>query len=136
MRTDTLRATAVQVGDELPSLEIPITRTLIVVGALASRDFQNVHHDAQTVRESGAKDIFMNILTTNGLVGRYITDWAGPDAIIKKVSIRLGVPNYPDDVMMLTGRVVSVEGSAVAVEIRGANSLGDHVSGTIVLELP
>jgi hypothetical protein len=136
MRTDTLRAGAVQVGDELPSLEIPITRTLIVVGALASRDFQDVHHDAQTVRASGAKDIFMNILTTNGLVGRYITDWAGPDAIIKKVSIRLGVPNYPDDVMMLTGRVASVEGSTVAVEIRGANSLGDHVSGTVVLELP
>ena len=133
---DTLRAAAVQAEDELPALEIPITRTLIVVGALASRDFQDVHHDAETVRASGAKDIFMNILTTNGIVGRFVTDWAGPEALIKKVSIRLGVPNYPDDVMKLTGRVVSVDGSSVAVEIRGTNSLGDHVTGTVSVELP
>jgi hypothetical protein len=136
MRTDTLSAGAVQVEDELPSLEIPVTRTLIITGALASRDFTDVHHDAETVRAAGAKDIFMNILTTNGLVGRYVTDWAGPEAIIRKVSIRLGVPNYPDDVMTLTGRVVSVDGKDVAVEIRGTNSLGDHVSGTVVVQLP
>ena len=34
-------------GDELPPLEIAITRTLIVAGAIASRDFQDVHHDAE-----------------------------------------------------------------------------------------
>ena len=89
----------VSVGDALPELSLPITRTLIVSGALASRDYQDVHHDAELARERGSKDIFMNILTTNGLVGRYVTDWSGPGGLLREVSIRLGAPNYPDDTM-------------------------------------
>lgn len=122
-------------GDELPPLEIPITTTLIVAGALASRDYQDVHHDASLAKQRGAKDVFMNILTTNGLVGRFITDWA-PQANLKKISIRLGVPNYPGDVMTLTGRVAAVDGNVVDVDVRGANASGDHVTGTVRVELP
>jgi acyl dehydratase len=133
---NTLRARDVKPGDELPTLDVPVTTTLVVVAALASRDFQDVHHDVDLARASGAKDVFMNILTTNGFVGRFITDWTGPDAIIKKVSIRLGVPNYPGDTMKLTGAVKSIEGEDVEVEVRGANSLGDHVTGTVKVQLP
>ena len=132
----TLRAADVRVGVELPALDVPITTTLVVVAALASRDFQDVHHDAELARASGAKDVFMNILTTNGFVGRFVTDWTGPDAILKKVSIRLGVPNYPGDTMKLTGVVRSVEGNEIDVEVRGANALGDHVTGTVKVQLP
>jgi acyl dehydratase len=133
----------VAVGDELPSLVLPLTRTLIVSGALASRDYQDVHHDAELATSRGSKDIFMNILTTNGLVGRYVTDWSGPGGFISDVSIRLGAPNYPDDVMTLTGSVhekgpitESGERGLVTVAIRGANSLGDHVTGTVTVSLP
>jgi len=132
----TLLASEVTVGDELPELEIPITATLIVAGAIASRDFQDVHHDAALARQRGAGDIFMNILTTNGLVGRYVTDWAGPEAILKKVAIRLGAPNYPGDVMRMQGHVTIVEGDEVEVSIRGAKGPGEHVSGTVRLTLP
>ena len=127
--------TTVRAGDQLPSLDIPITTTLVVAGALASRDYQDVHHDRALAQQRGAKDIFMNILTTNGLVGRFVTDWAGPNAIIKKVSIRLGVPNYPGDTMQLTGRVASMDEDGAVVEIRGANSMGDHVTGTVVVRV-
>ena len=124
-------------GDELPILDVPITRTAIVAGAIASRDYQDVHHDAELARERGSKDIFMNILTTNGWVGRFVTDWAGPDAVLKKVAIRLGAPNYPDDTMLMTGRVKSKgDGGLVEVEIKGENSIGDHVVGTVSLVLP
>jgi len=126
----------VQAGDELPTLDVPLTRTLIVGTAIASRDYQDVHHDPELARESGAKDVFMNILSTNGFVGRFVTDWAGPDAVLEKVSIRLGVPNYPDDTMRMTGRVTSVDGSRVEVEVRGTNSLGEHVTGAVTLVLP
>ncbi len=98
----------VSVGDVLPELVIPITRTLIVSGALASRDYQDVHHDSELAKHRGSKDIFMNILTTNGLVGRYVTDWSGPSSLITEVNIRLGAPNYPDDVMTFTGSVIEV----------------------------
>ena len=131
----TLSPSDVHVGDELPALDVPITATLIVAGAIASRDFQDVHHDASLARQRGAGDIFMNILTTNGLIGRYVTDWAGPEAILRKVAIRLGSPNYPGDVMRLTGHVTLVEGDELEVSIRGVTGLGEHVSGTVRLTL-
>lgn len=43
------------VGDTLPPLEIPVTRTLIVAGAIASRDYQDVHHDAALAQEKGSR---------------------------------------------------------------------------------
>lgn len=136
MTTTSLRYDDVAVGDEIPALEIPLTRTLIVATAIASRDYQDVHHDPDLAHEKGSKDIFMNILTTNGLVGRYITDWAGPNAVLKSVKIRLGAPNYPGDTMVLTGSVIEKDDGVVTVGLRGANSLGDHVTGTVSLELP
>ncbi|WP_406437774.1 MaoC family dehydratase [Streptomyces sp. NBC_00631] len=125
------------VGTELPALEIPITRTLIVAGAIASRDYQDVHHDAELARRKGSPDIFMNILTTNGLVGRYITDFFGPTAELRKVAIRLGAPNYPGDTMVLTGRIEELDDETGMVTIRvvGANSIGNHVTGTVTVAL-
>lgn len=126
----------VNVGDELPPLDISLTRSLIVATAIASRDYQDVHHDPGLAETRGSKDIFMNILSTNGFVGRFITDWAGPDAVLKKVSIRLGAPNYPGDTMSMTGHVVEKQDGRIEVAVRGANRVGDHVSGTVTLELP
>ena len=134
--TTSLRSDAVNVGDELPPLAIPLTRTLIVSTAIASRDYQDVHHDPGLAEERGSPDIFMNILSTNGFVGRFITDWAGPDAVLKRVNIRLGAPNYPGDTMTMTGTVTKKDGKVVEVDVRGANQLGDHVTGTVTLELP
>ena len=126
----------VQVGDQLPQLDIPLTRTLIVSTAIASRDYQDVHHDPGLAVERGSKDIFMNILTTNGFVGRYITDWAGPNALLKSVKIRLGAPNYPGDTMVFTGAVTEKADGQITIGLKGSNSLGDHVTGTVTLELP
>ncbi len=134
--TTSLRYDEVAVGDELPELAILLSRSLIVATAIASRDYQDVHHDPGLAVERGSPDIFMNILTTNGFVGRFITDWAGPDAVLKSVKIRLGAPNYPGDTMTMTGRVTNKDGGVIEVELRGANSLGDHVTGTVSLELP
>ncbi|MGW2619672.1 MaoC family dehydratase [Streptomyces sp. NPDC001500] len=123
-------------GDELPPLEIAVTRTLIVAGALASRDYQDVHHDHELARRKGSPDIFMNILTTNGLVGRYLTDCFGPTAVLRKVAIRLGAPNYPGDTMVLRGRVEEVDGETAVVRVTGDNGVGRHVTGTVTLTLP
>jgi len=136
----TLSYDEVEVGTELPTVDVPLTPTLIIATAIASRDYQDVHHDMDLAKQRGAKGIFMNILSTNGLVGRYVGDWAGPEVIFKRVNIRLGAPNYPGDKMVLTGRVQSKSIEAgqgiVDVEIRGANGLGDHVTGTVRVALP
>jgi acyl dehydratase len=135
--TSTLSRAEVSVGDRLPDLELPITRTMIVATAIASRDYQDVHHDPELAHERGSKDIFMNILTTNGLVGRFVTDWAGPASVLEALRIRLGAPNYPGEVMTLTGEVTEVrDDGEVDVRIRGANGLGDHVTGTVTVRLP
>ncbi|MHB8340262.1 MAG: hotdog family protein [Mycobacteriales bacterium] len=131
----------VRVGDRLPPLVVQLTRTLIVATALASRDFQDVHHDPELARARGSADIFMNILATNGFVGRFVTDWAGPDAVLTRVAIALGAPNYPGDAMELTGEVTTVEAGQggirqVAVSVVGRNGLGEHVRGTVELRLP
>jgi acyl dehydratase len=129
---------AVQVGDALPELEIPITVTLVVGGALASRDFTPVHHDRAAAQAQGMSDVFMNILTTNGLVGRFVTDWAGPDALLRRVAIKLGAPNLPGDTMRLVGSVERKDEAAgeVEVEVTGKNAWGNHVTGTVRLMLP
>ena len=134
----TLRFENVKVGDALPELPIPITVTLVVAGALASRDYTPVHHDKAAAQAQGMGDVFMNILTTNGLVGRYVTDWAGPDAIVKNVAIKLGAPNLPGDTMKMGGTVKEKNDAAgeVVVEVAGKNNWGNHVTGTVRLALP
>jgi acyl dehydratase len=134
----TLAFDAVAVGDALPELSLPITATLVVAGALASRDFTPVHHDRAAAQAQGMSDVFMNILTTNGLVGRYVTDWAGPDAVLRNVAIKLGAPNLPGDTMKMVGSVKGKDPATgeVTVEVAGKNGWGHHVTGTVRLALP
>ena len=135
--SNTVAMNTVKVWDAIPPLEIPITSTLVVAGAIASNDFTPVHHNKAAAQASGMTDVIMNILTTNGLAGRFVTDWAGPDAFIRKVAIKLGAPNLPGDTMELSGKVVSVDMDAgiVEVEIVGKNSWGNHVEGTVAIAL-
>jgi len=128
------------VGAELPGFALPVTATVIVAGAIASRDFMPAHHDAVFARGQGAPDLFMNILTTNGYVARYVTDWAGPEAVLKKIAIRLGAPAIPGQDLRFSGQVTSKTeaGDEVVLElaVRAANDLGDHATGTVTLTLP
>jgi len=142
MSLPTLDFGDVTVGDTLPELVLPLSRTVIIATALASRDYQDVHHDHALAQQRGSKDIFMNILSTNGIVGRFVTDWSGPGAVLTDVNIRLGAPNYADDTMTLTGTVTAKDDApaegrgGIEVTVKGSNSLGDHVTGTVRLLLP
>lgn len=137
---ESLRSGEVTVGDELPEFALPVTSTVIVAGAIASRDFMPAHHDAGYAKAQGAPDVFMNILTTNGYVARFITDWAGPESMVRNIAIRLGAPAIPGQPLRFTGEITekSVEGDECVLEvaIRAANDLGDHATGTVTVSIP
>jgi len=127
-------------GETLPGWELPITPTLVVSTALATRDFQDVHHDRDLAVMRGSKDIFLNILTTTGLVQRYVGEWAGPAALVRSCELRLGAPAYPGDTLSFTGtvaEVVEVEGEQRhLVDVVGSVSLGSHVTARVAVALP
>jgi acyl dehydratase len=121
-------------------MTIDVTATVVVAGAIATRDFMPVHHDRDYAATQGAPNIFLNIMTDNGLCSRFLTDWAGPEAMVRKIAIRLGVPAYAGSRLEYTGTVTGtsqVDGEGlVEVELRATNDQGDHVSGTAVIGLP
>ena len=128
-------APAIAVGTTLPELKLYGDPTFIISTAIATRDYQDVHHDRDKAQAKGSKDIFVNILTDTGLVQRYVTEWAGPDARVKSISLRLGVPWYAYDTVTFTGEVTAVDAGLVTVKVLGSNSLGHHVIATVTLTM-
>jgi acyl dehydratase len=138
MSKQSLEYKDVSVGDRLPELPIDLTVSLIVAGAVASNDYTPVHHGKAAAQAAGMQDVFMNILTTNCLVSRFVTDWAVFRARIRNVNIKLGTPNLPGDTMTLTGSVSEKDDSEgiVVVDVTGKNAWGNHVTGTVKVVLP
>ena len=126
-------APKIHVGLKLPELKLYGDPTFIVSTAIATRDYQDVHHDRDKAQAKGSKDIFVNILTDTGLVQRFITDWAGPTAVIKSIGLRLGVPWYAYDTVTFTGEVTEIVDGVITLKITGNNSLGDHVIANATL---
>jgi len=125
---------------ELPELTVDVSTTFVVASALATRDFTKVHHDRDFAVASGSKDIFVNILTTTGLVQRFVSSWAGHQAIFRSIKIRLGVPCYAGDTLTFTGKVTEHtsddETDRYEVAVTGKCSLGNHVTSTATVEIP
>jgi len=140
MSIRSLEWASVRVGDQLPPLVIDVTATVIVAGAIATRDFMPVHHDRDYANAQGSPDIFMNILSDTAYCSRFLTDWAGPEAMIKRIAIRLGAPVFPGSVLSYTGEVTATsetgDEGTVEVSFRAVNELGEHVSGTATITLP
>ncbi|MCR9094865.1 MAG: MaoC/PaaZ C-terminal domain-containing protein [bacterium] len=132
----TYKASELEVGQALPDLDFETTATVVAGGALASRDYTPVHHDKAAAVSQGLPDIFMNILTTQGICSSYVTDWAGPDAIVTSVKTKLGGPNMPGDTLKIRGKVVRAEGHDADIEVNGNNAWGNHVTATFSVRLP
>ncbi len=129
----------VKVGDKLPALEIPITASLISCGALATRDFEPCHHDKSVAQGMGLTDVFMNILTSQALMARFVTDWSGPEAVMKGLKVKLGAPNVPGMTMTVSGEIAAKDDAenSVTVEVTGENNIwGMHMSGSVRIALP
>ena len=136
----TLDWNAIRVGDPIAPMRVDVTATVVVAGAIATRDFMPVHHDRDYANSQGSPNIFMNIITSNGYCSRFLTDWAGPETMVRRVAIRLGVPAYAGSVLEFSGSVTGtsqLDGEGlVEVEFRATTEGGDHLSGTAVIGLP
>jgi acyl dehydratase len=125
---------------ELPPFVLKVTATVIAAGAIASRDFMPAHHDRDYAQAQGAPDVFMNILTTNGYLSRYVTDWAGPEAMLRSISVRLGAPAVPGSELCFSGHTTDKQRhgdeAVVEVAVRATTGLGEHATGSVVLTLP
>ncbi|MBE0479509.1 MAG: hypothetical protein IBX68_00865 [Dehalococcoidia bacterium] len=140
MKTNSIYWDEVKEGDELPSESRNITRTTIVATAIATRDFTPVHHDHEAAQREGARDIFLNILSTGGLIGRYLTNWSGAEGELKKITIRLGATVFPGDTLTSSGKITRKysENNAhlIDVDFNLVVAMGPHAWGTATMALP
>ena len=138
--TAVLQAADIKVGDEITPLDIDVTTTAIVSGALATHDWMPMHHDRDFAQAQGAPDIFFNIFSTNAYVGRFVSEWAGPEAVLKNIKIRLGVQAVPGHVMQMRGTVTGKETVGdeclIQVDITAAVATGNHAMGSVAFTLP
>ncbi|WP_327028865.1 MaoC family dehydratase N-terminal domain-containing protein [Micromonospora sp. NBC_01740] len=141
--TSTRTGAEVRTGQRLAPWPIPVTQLSIAALATATFDFNDVHLDRDAALERGARDVYMNILGSSALVNCYLTDWAGPEARVVDFRTRLAAQNHPGDTFTLDGVVTGVKpapgatgGTHVTVDVRGTNSLGDHVIASATLALP
>jgi acyl dehydratase len=130
----------VSVGQEMPSLIVEVTSSLIIAGALFSGDTMDVHHDRDASIRRGFKDYFMVTMTTQSLVSRFVSDWAGPEAVVERFGWRLSAPAHINDDLYLTGKVTEIEPDGergrVTVAVVANNSLGTHATCNLRLLLP
>ncbi|MBV7551486.1 acyl dehydratase [Pseudomonas sp. PDM28] len=135
----TLHFEDIGVGQSLPTLRAEVTTSSIVVSAMATRDFHPIHHDLDKVRELGHSELFLNIFASNAYAERFVSQWAGSEARLSKMSIRLGAPCYAGNTLRIEGTVSDLGGAPmrwVEVEIRAYANEIVHASGVVRLEWP
>lgn len=137
------RARTLTEGTELPARTIEVTPLLVCGGALFSRDYYPVHHSHRAAVEAGAEGVFLNIMTSCGLVSSYAKAQAGSDFRLAGVQLRLGRPCVAGEQLRLTGTVAASDGdgdgdgmpTAVELDVRAALSGGaEHLRASLRLE--
>ncbi len=128
-------------GDELDSITLDITMRRLMMDVSGTRDLYPIHHDREFAKKNGARDIFVNTMFYEGLFGRLATDWAGPEAFLRKLRFSMNAPNCLGDTITSRGWVVrtyEADGSRlVDLEIHLDNQLGpDATVANLTIELP
>lgn len=81
-----------------------ITTTQLVRYAGASDDYNRIHYDqAFATHEAGLGGVIAHGMLTLALMGSALTDWAGPDAFVRRLDGRFTAPVRPGDVVEVTG---------------------------------
>lgn len=138
---NTPRFDSVQVGDELPSLQLaPVDRTALALFAGASGDHNPIHIDTDVARRAGMPDVFAQGMLGMAWVGRLITHWA-PQTQLRRFDVRFQGITHLGNAMRCSGRIVEKlehQGeSCVRIELRSTNQFGQtKIEGLALVALP
>jgi acyl dehydratase len=121
------------------SMEITLQRAILAVAG--TRDFFPAHHDTKFAQGTGAKDIFVNAMFYQALLGRFLTDWSGPEGEIRKLGIVMKEPTCVGDTAVVTGKVArkyrDEKGSQlVDLDLLISNPRGASATASATMELP
>jgi acyl dehydratase len=106
--TDQVSYDEVKEGAELPPARYPATRLSLVKYCGASGDFNVIHWNERIAKAVGLPDVIAHGMFTMAQAGRYVTDWAGPRAVVTEFGVRFSaMVVVPDDD---TGATIEVSG--------------------------
>ena len=77
----------VQEGDELPSLQFPLSVYRLVMAASANQDFNSIHHNSEYAKKTGAPDMYANNIFLQGMWERTVREYIGNAGVIKSLRI-------------------------------------------------
>jgi acyl dehydratase len=89
---------SVEAGAELPVVSYPVTRLSLVKYCGASGDFNFIHWNERIATSVGLPDVIAHGMFTMAQAGRFVTDWAGPNATVAEFGVRFSsMVVVPDD---------------------------------------
>jgi len=113
----------VEAGYEIPAVDYPVTRLGLVKYCGASGDFNVIHWNERIARSLGLPDVIAHGMFTMAQAGRFVTDWAGPGAVVLEFGVRFSSPvMVPDDdagaMIAVSGQVEEkLDGNRVALAL-------------------
>ena len=136
---NTPRYEQVQVGDALPTLDLPpINRTTLALFAGASGDHNPIHIDTDFARKAGMPDVFAHGMLGMAWLGRLLTNWA-PQSRLRRFDVRFQGITHLANAISCTGRVMEKRDAdrSVRVEVQSSNQHGQtKIAGDAWISLP
>lgn len=132
---------AVQIGDELPALQLPpVNRTTLALFAGASGDHNPIHIDTDVARRAGMPDVFAQGMLGMAWLARVITGWV-PQSQLRRLDARFQGITHLGNAICCSGRVVEkldYNGEhCVRIELKSANQFGQtKIVGEAMVALP
>jgi acyl dehydratase len=127
------RASEVADGEQLPPLQVRVTRADLIRYAAAAGDFNPIHWSERAAREAGLPGVVAHGMLTMALATRVVTAWAGDPGAVLACTARFTRPVVvPDDegtLVHLTGRVAGRHDDGTVVVAITAHAAGQSVLG-------
>jgi acyl dehydratase len=141
--SDQITYDAVETGAEIAAVSYPVTRLSLVKYCGASGDFNVIHWNERIARAVGLPDVIAHGMFTMAQAGRFVTDWAGPAAMVTEFGVRFSsMVVVPDDdagaSIEVSGQVEEkLDGNKVAIALT-ARAAGSKVltRARAVVKLP